>query len=836
MSHSDGSVIIDAKIDTDGIDKGVKDIENGLEGIGKGSSKASEAVGGGLANSFKKLGAAMAAAGVVDALIDFGKQAIELGSDLEEVQNVVDVTFSTMSKEVNKFAKNAQKTAGMSEKMAKQYVGTFGAMADSFGFTEQEAYEMSTALTQLTGDVASFYNLSQDEAMNKLKGVFTGESEALKELGVVMTQTALDAYAMSNGFAKTTADMTEQEKVALRYQFVMDQLSSASGDFVRTQEGWANQSRVLSLQWESLMATLGSGLIDVLSPSVQFLNEKVLPALQSMAEWLVEAHSPVPSQELEKSLKKSTKAIQTAAEQHKKNAEEIESSAIMAGIYKDRLLELEATGVETAESQAAYAAVIEQLNTLFPELNLQVDEQTGLLDENSRAQLQNLDLLKERYFLMAAEEEITAIAKERAEIELSIAKAVAEREIASNNLAVAEQKLAETSEMTLVELEALYDATDGGARAIENMDGSAVALTGTQAELIKSIKESRAEVENLNEGIEKGQKLTKKYDDQILSLRDAYGLAAEGAEDYGDAQEQVSASVEETQTALQELEAEYATASEEARESIDSQIGLFDELTVKSDKSASEIVKNWESQQAAFESYKENLEKAVDMGLDETLVKQLSDGSEESMAILDEFVNSTDTSVDDINDAFRKTQESKKTVSATMADIQTDMSKKLSSIEADVEDSWGDMAVHVRNAIREMQANINSLKGKTVTLEVKTKNQSQHIDVNTGLPVSYSAAPANVPYLASGAVIPPRAPFMAMLGDQRHGTNIEAPLSTIQEAVRAEVGGIAEANNATVAVLTQILETVAGIELGDTVIGQAAERYNRHMGIMNGGY
>ena len=248
MAHADGSVIIDTRIDTDGIDKGVKDIEDGLEGIGKGSSKASEAVGGGLANSFKKLGAAMAAAGVVDALIDFGKQAIELGSDLEEVQNVVDVTFTTMSKEVNKFAKDAQKTAGMSEKMAKQYTGMFGAMADSFGFAEAEAYEMSTTLTQLAGDVASFYNITQDEAVTKLKGVFTGESEALKELGVVMTQTALDAYAMSNGFAKTTADMTEQEKVALRYQFVMDQLASASGDFERTQEGWANQTRVLSLQ------------------------------------------------------------------------------------------------------------------------------------------------------------------------------------------------------------------------------------------------------------------------------------------------------------------------------------------------------------------------------------------------------------------------------------------------------------------------------------------------------------------------------------------------------------------------------------------------------------
>lgn len=183
MSKADGSVIIDTKLDTEGIKKGTEEIKDELEDVGKGSDSAGEKIGGDLVDSFKKLGKAIIAAGVIDAMVDFGKEAIELGSDLEEVQNVVDVTFTTMSKQVNKFAKDAQKSAGLSEKMAKQYVGTFGAMADSFGFTEAEAYEMSTALTQLTGDVASFYNLSQDEAMNKLKGVFTGETEALKELG-----------------------------------------------------------------------------------------------------------------------------------------------------------------------------------------------------------------------------------------------------------------------------------------------------------------------------------------------------------------------------------------------------------------------------------------------------------------------------------------------------------------------------------------------------------------------------------------------------------------------------------------------------------------------------
>ena len=175
MSKADGSVVIDTELDTSDVKSGAKEIKKELQDVGENAEKANDSVGGDLTKGFKKLGKAIAAAGVIDMLVDFGKEAIALGSDLEEVQNVVDVTFTTMSDKVNQFAKDAQKSAGLSEKMAKQYVGTFGAMADSFGFTEQEAYEMSTALTQLTGDVASFYNLSQDEAATKLKGEYYGK-------------------------------------------------------------------------------------------------------------------------------------------------------------------------------------------------------------------------------------------------------------------------------------------------------------------------------------------------------------------------------------------------------------------------------------------------------------------------------------------------------------------------------------------------------------------------------------------------------------------------------------------------------------------------------------
>ena len=188
---------------------------------------------------------ALAAAFSIKKVVDFGKSCLELGSDLAEVQNVVDVTFPSITAQVDKFAQSAAKSFGLSETMAKQYTGTFGAMAKAFGFTEKQAYDMGTTLTGLAGDVASFYNISQDEAYTKLKSVFTGETESLKDLGVVMTQSALDAYAMANGFGKTTAQMSEAEKVALRYAFVQDQLTAATGDFARTSDSWANQCRIM---------------------------------------------------------------------------------------------------------------------------------------------------------------------------------------------------------------------------------------------------------------------------------------------------------------------------------------------------------------------------------------------------------------------------------------------------------------------------------------------------------------------------------------------------------------------------------------------------------------
>ncbi|MBQ0037758.1 MAG: hypothetical protein KBS74_03705 [Clostridiales bacterium] len=237
----------------------------------------------GMKSMFSGLGKTVAAALSVTAVVKFGQACLSLGSDLAEVQNVVDVTFGDMTEQANAWAQNAMESFGLSETVAKKYMGTFGAMAKSFGYSADQALGMSEQLTGLAGDVASFYNLSTDEAYTKLKSVFTGETETLKELGVVMTQSALDAYAVENGWGRTTKAMSEQEKVALRLAFVEDKLSAASGDFARTSGSWANQTRILKLRFDALRASLGRGFIAALTPVLQMIN-RVMAALQGLAD------------------------------------------------------------------------------------------------------------------------------------------------------------------------------------------------------------------------------------------------------------------------------------------------------------------------------------------------------------------------------------------------------------------------------------------------------------------------------------------------------------------------------------------------------------------------
>ncbi len=205
-------------------------------------------------------------------LVALGKQAIDTASDIQEVQNVVDTAFGSMSYKIEEFTKTSIKQFGLSQLSAKEISSTFMAMASNMVRSAETASDMAINLTKRAADMASFYNRSAEDTATALHGIFTGETEVLKQYGIVQTEVNLQEYAAAHGINKKISAMSQAEKVQLRYNYVMEQTGLAAGDFERTSGNWANQVRILKEQFKELLGVLGTGLITVLNPVVKFLN------------------------------------------------------------------------------------------------------------------------------------------------------------------------------------------------------------------------------------------------------------------------------------------------------------------------------------------------------------------------------------------------------------------------------------------------------------------------------------------------------------------------------------------------------------------------------------
>lgn len=261
------------------IEAQTQDLRNELAKVKQQLTSTSAAVKketGKIGNSFggmmKKVMGLVGITAVVTSLKKVGSAAIEMASDLQEVQNVVDTAFGDMAYMVENFSKKAIDQFGMSELTAKRTASTYMAMSKGMGIAGDKAAKMAISVAGLTGDVASFYNVSQSVADTALKSIWTGETESLKQFGVVMTQTNLQQFAYSKGIQKTIADMDQAEQTTLRYMYVTEQLSLAQGDFSKTSGSWANQIRILQERWKQMLGIIGNGLVQVLTPVIQFIN------------------------------------------------------------------------------------------------------------------------------------------------------------------------------------------------------------------------------------------------------------------------------------------------------------------------------------------------------------------------------------------------------------------------------------------------------------------------------------------------------------------------------------------------------------------------------------
>lgn len=266
------NLLVRAGFDASGLSKGTRQANSSLQQFGQNANKQMKSLSNTINSLVGKIGKMLAGAFAIGTIINFGKECIELGSSLSEVQNVVDVTFGSMAEDVNEFARTAITQLGLSETSAKRYTSTMGAMLKSMGLTTGEALNMSKTITSLSADMASFYNLNPDVAFEKIRSGISGETEPLKQLGINMSVANMQAYAMSQGISKAYSKMTQQEQALLRYNYLLSVTADAQGDFARTSDSWANQTRILSEQLNALKAEIGQGLIAVFTPVVKALN------------------------------------------------------------------------------------------------------------------------------------------------------------------------------------------------------------------------------------------------------------------------------------------------------------------------------------------------------------------------------------------------------------------------------------------------------------------------------------------------------------------------------------------------------------------------------------
>ena len=747
MARSDGTVYINTLVDTKGFGKGMNGIKSQM---------------GGLSGAVGKLGIAIAAAFSVKALINFSKEAIKLGSDLQEVQNVVDVTFATMSEDVNEFAKGAAEAAGLSETMAKRYMGTFGAMSKAFGFMEDEAFSMSATLTQAVGDVASFYNLTQDEAYTKLKSVFTGETESLKDLGVVMTQSALDAYAMAEGYGKTTKYMSEQEKVALRYAFVLDQLSASQGDFVRTSDSWANQTRILSLNFDSFKANIGQALINIFTPFLKVINQIVAKMAQlsqhfvAFSEMLVGKStsggggSPGDAlAEIESGYEDIADATDKATKAQKK--------------YTTGLDEIRTFSDGSQDSSASGSFLKPGLT---PGGDNSSAEKTESLIDRLRKKLNefknDIPIINSVFSIMGSS--IRLVKDVAMDLYNLLTRPFTDNKdgflVAAGNIALF---LKDTLETIFAGLdEAMQYFVSVYEQSISPViEGITEDLSGLVGEVLAWFNDYMGPV--LERWGEKFSELWKNHISPLLTkIADFFGKIAEGVGTLWD---------KILYPFVSWIATEILPAITPALESIGNVfmiifgkiadiIGNFiDILEGIIDVIVGVFTGDWKK---AWNGIKDILKQIVNVcknviSLFVDSAKELFGGLKTAIInIWNSIKNSTIAIWNSIVGAI------KNTINGLIYVING-------------------MICGVINGINGMVSALNGIKFSVPNWVPEIGGES------FGLNLGYVSAP-QIPYLASGAVIPPNAPFMAVLGDQKHGTNIEAPLDTIKQAVREVVG------------------------------------------------
>lgn len=319
----------------------------------------------------------------VDAVFDFATEGVQLASQMQEVENVVDVTFGRSASEIYMWAGAAKEAFGMSTSAALEYAGQMGSVLKGQGFATEQAADMSMALVGLAADFASFKNMSFEEAFGKLSSGMRGETEAIEAFGISMHEKTMQEWWGKQGADKAWKDLSEAEKYAARYKYIMERSEDMGvvGDFDRNKDTFANQVKIFQTNLEELKTSLGETLLPVMNQIVTFFNTLFGGSSTQSAEEFGTA--------MTKSLGESYAQIQATSD-----------SAI--GLI-NAMIALEEQGIDTDAEQSQWNALMEQLQESVSGVNTVLGDQVTSISACKTALIEYIEQWRANEMEMAGQ-------------------------------------------------------------------------------------------------------------------------------------------------------------------------------------------------------------------------------------------------------------------------------------------------------------------------------------------------------------------------------------------------------------------------------------------------
>lgn len=688
---ADGKIVIEIDMDTGGFEKNIKKLENTTKATGLSMTDIIE-------RTFGKGFLQDAFSG----LIDIGSAAIESASNLEKVQNALDVTFGDDAGRVETWAASAREQFGLTELQAKQYTSTLGAMLKGMDVSGPQMLEMSTGLAGLAADMASFYNMDSETAFNEISKGLTGQSDKLRQLGVDLSDVNMEAYALSEGMGKTFQQMSSGEQAVLRYQYLMKETAAVQGNFAKTSESLAGNMQMLETNWNELLVGVGEAIEPLVSGTVDVLND-VLEALTGGSQTAAQKID-----DLGANLEKTTYSI--------------EEQAFVANHLADKLISMGDYSSLSAEGQMEWKAIAEKLLSVMPSLNSEIDLQTGSFRNGTKAVKDHIEAMEEELKLQALFDAKKSIMQTAADAGKKYYEKNADYEAskASYENAIRERdeyldwfkkefKLYDDPEQLAIHWNNIFTKTGlFGADEYYKEMGGIDGIIDKWRELVGEVSKYEKEMNENKEGLDElkqeaddaadtAAKKIKILDESIESLggtsSESLGdggvsgnakTAAEDMENLGDN----TKSVDEILAQIEQYRFENLAG---VRQELEGAFDLFDKPGRVKKGNIKSDTKNLEAQKEYWERYNAAIEELQKRAGGDEWVAELADGTEESLSKL-EMLAYSDIGL--YEDATRSRDEAAAAMEAT--------AESVSASKLKVDETYNELIASTENAVNSM--------------------------------------------------------------------------------------------------------------------------------------